>query len=138
MKDFFKIGIVASRYHSAITEKLVDGALATLKKYEKEVGTFQIDTFWVAGAFELPQGAAILAATKKYDAVIPLGCLIEGETKHFDFISQAVANGLDQIGRSTQIPVAFGVITAGTLEQAQERAGGRWGNKGEEAVNAAL
>ena len=127
------IAILASRYHSEITERLVEGAKNALKKYEKEVGTF-----WVAGAYELPQGAALLAASKKYDAIIPLGCLIEGETKHFDFISQAVASGLDEVGRNSKTPVSFGVLTVSTLEQARERAGGKWGNKGEEAALAVL
>jgi len=130
-----RIAVVVSRYHESVTGKLAQGATDFIRRSVKE--SF-IKTFWVSGAFELPQAAALLARSKEFDAIVPLGCLVKGETPHFDFICQTVSAGLDEVARQNEIPVAFGVLTVENLDQANERAGGRLGNKGEEAAQAVL
>ena len=90
------------------------------------------------GAFELPFGASELSSKRKFDAIICLGCIIQGETRHFEFIANAVANGIMQVSLKEELPVIFGVLTTNTLEQAKERCGGKYGNKGVEAAITAL
>ena len=131
-----KIGIVVSEWNKAVTFKLHEGCWETLLKHgvdEKDI-TLQI----VPGSFELPMGARQLAIQEKPDAIICLGCVIKGETDHDKYINQAVASGIMQLGLTTGIPVIFGVLTPNTQEQAEERAGGKHGNKGVEAAIAAL
>ena len=93
---------------------------------------------WVPGAFELPQAAARLAAAGDVDALVCVGCVIRGETPHFDYVAGEAARGISEVGRSTGVPTTFGLITANTREQAEARAGGAVGNRGEEAALAAL
>ncbi|MBR1769086.1 MAG: 6,7-dimethyl-8-ribityllumazine synthase [Bacteroidales bacterium] len=129
-------GIVVSDWNDKITNALLKGAIETL--IENGTDEKDIDILHVPGAFELPFGASELFRKKKLDAIICLGCIIQGETRHFEFIADAVANGIMQVGLKAEIPVIFGVLTTDNLEQAKERSGGRVGNKGVEAAITAL
>jgi len=126
-----KIGVVVAEWNKHITEKLLQGALDTLSQYQ--IRKEQILIFHVPGSFELPLGAQLLFE-KTCDAVICLGCVIQGDTPHFDYVCQAAADGILQVGLSTGKPCVFGVITTNNEEQAQARAGGKHGNKGAEAA----
>ncbi len=131
-----RFGIVVSEWNAAITHALYEGCYDTLIAHgapESEIHTIQ-----VPGSFELTAGAKLLIANKKVDAVICLGCVIRGETKHNEYINQAVANGLTNLGMATSRPCIFGVLTPDTEEQARERAGGKHGNKGVEAAVTAI
>ena len=132
--DSIKIGVVVSEWHPEITEAMYRGAEKVLldNKIRKE-NIFRKN---VPGSFELPLGAQLLADKTK--AVICLGCVIKGETDHYDFICDAVANGIMNVGLKANLPVSFGVLTTDTIEQAQERAGGKHGNKGEDSALAVL
>ncbi len=130
-------GVVVSRFNSFVTERLLAGALDGLvrcgaKLYEK------IEIVRVPGAFEIPLAARKLAETKKYDAIICIGCLLRGDTAHYDVIVNEVTRGIGQSAQETGIPHAFGVLTCDTLEQAIDRAGLKMGNKGFEAALAAI
>ncbi|MCL1851140.1 MAG: 6,7-dimethyl-8-ribityllumazine synthase [Bacteroidetes bacterium] len=132
-----KIGIVVSDWNKTITGALKEGALAFL--CEVGIAKEQIIVHSVPGSFELPSGVSMLLNTDiSIDAVICLGCVIQGETRHFEFISQAVANGIMRVSLDYGVPVIFGVLTCDTMEQAQERAGGKHGNKGIEAAYTCL
>jgi 6,7-dimethyl-8-ribityllumazine synthase len=131
-----KFGIIISRFNDFIGEKLVGGAIDSLLRHgAKET---DIVIYKVPGAFEIPQTAKKLAATKLYDAVICLGVVIRGDTPHFDYIAAEVSKGIATVGLETGIPVIFGVLTTDTIEQAIERAGSKAGNKGWDAANAAV
>src|SRR5688572_8526172 len=132
----FKIGIVVSAWNSDITNALLEGAKETLLK--AGVQDNNIEVLYVPGSFELPWGARQITKPGKKDAVICLGCIIQGETKHDEYIASAVASGIMQLGLMSGIPVIFGVLTTNTEEQATDRAGGKHGNKGSEAALAAL
>lgn len=132
----YTFGIVVAEWNSEITGALLQGAIEELRKYGADES--KIDVFPVPGSFELTTGALLLAESGKYDAVITLGCVIQGETRHFDFICNAVANGVTEVSIKTGIPTIFGVLTTDNLEQAQDRAGGKHGNKGEEAAVTAI
>ena len=132
----YKIGIVVSEWNHDITSALLAGAKEVLLK--AGVAESNIEVLSVPGSFELPWGARQLMKPDKKDAVICLGCLIQGETKHDEYIASAVANGIMQLGLMSGIPIIFGVLTTNTIEQAQERAGGKHGNKGAEAAATAL
>lgn len=132
----YTFGILVAEWNSEITGALLEGAIQSLKKYGAQED--HIDVFPVPGSFELSSGASILAESGKYDAVITLGCVIQGETRHFDFICNAVANGVTEVSLRTGIPIIFGVLTTDNLAQAQDRAGGKHGNKGEEAAVTAI
>ena len=132
----FRIGIVVSRWNGDITEKLLSGAQSVLQ--QAGVNAENIDVLHVPGSFELPWGARQIMKPGKMDAVICLGCLIQGETKHDEYIAQSVASGIMQLGLLSGVPVIFGVLTTKTEEQAHERAGGMYGNKGAEAAETAL
>jgi len=131
-----RIGIVVSEWNREITGKLLEGAINTLTKFGAKEGN--LDIHWVPGSFELTAGAAMLIESTKPDAIICLGCVIQGETRHFEFICQAVGQGLTQLSIKTLVPVIFGVLTTDTFAQALDRAGGAHGNKGEEAAITAL
>ncbi len=131
-----KFGIVVTEWNEEITEALYEGAVASLKAHG--VGKDNIIRKNVPGSFELSLGALWMAEEKKIDAVICLGCVIQGETPHFDYICQAVAYGITQVGLKTRKPVIFGVLTTSNKQQALDRAGGKYGNKGEEAALTAL
>ena len=132
-----KIGIVVSEWNETITGALKEGALTFLS--ESGIAKNQLSVHTVPGSFELPAAAAaLLDADDTLNAVICLGCVIQGETRHFEFISQAVANGIMRVSLDYGVPVVFGVLTCDTMEQAQERAGGKHGNKGVEAAYTCL
>jgi 6,7-dimethyl-8-ribityllumazine synthase len=130
------IGILVSEWNEEITNALCEGALTTLK--ENGVKEENIHIYYVPGSFELPLAAKFLSHCSNIHAIICLGCVIQGETRHFEFISQAVANGITQVGIETNVPVIFGILTTDNYQQAQERAGGKHGNKGVEAAIAAI
>ncbi len=133
----FKIGIIVSRWNEQVTGALKEGAMQTL--LEAGVARQNILDFEVPGSFELPSAAAMLLdANEDVDAVICLGCIIQGETRHFEFIAQAVANGIAKVGIEYTVPVIFGVLTCNTAEQADDRSGGKHGNKGVEAAASCL
>lgn len=132
-----RIAIIVSKWNDAITFALHDGARQTL--LDAGVPKENITRFDVPGSYELPVGAQFaLEHLKQIDAVICLGCVIQGETRHFEFINQAVAQGVTNVALKYNKPVIFGVLTPDTDEQAKARAGGALGNKGEEAAVAAL
>jgi 6,7-dimethyl-8-ribityllumazine synthase len=130
-----KVSIVVSRFNSFITDRLLEGALDALRRHGVEEKG--ITVVRVPGSFELPLGVR-RAAGLKVDAVIALGALIRGGTPHFDYLSAEVTKGVAQVMLETGIPVAFGVLTTDTVEQAIERAGTKAGNKGAEAAQSAL
>lgn len=132
--DSIRIGVVVSEWHSEITEALYLGAERVL--LENGIKRENILRKNVPGSFELPLGAQQL--TDKTKAIICLGCVMKGETDHYEFICDAVANGIMNVGLKSNIPVSFGVLTTDTMEDAKERAGGKHGNKGEEAAFTAL
>lgn len=131
-----RVAVVASRFHEAITARLVQGARDALVRHG--VRAADVRVVWVPGAFELPQAAARLAATGRVDALVCVGCVIRGETPHFDYVAGEAARGIGEVGRTSGVPTTFGVITAHTAAQAEARAGGAVGNRGEEAALAAL
>ena len=131
-----KIAIVVSRWNEDVTGALLDGAKQALE----QAGVTSANTFisYVPGTFELGLGAQYAAQNNAVDAVITLGCVIQGETRHFDFICDAAANGIMNVGLKYNKPVIFGVLTTDNQEQALDRAGGKHGNKGVEAAVTAL
>lgn len=131
-----RFGIVVSRWNGFITERLLEGALDTLKRHGADTDT--VDIARVPGAFEVPLIAQRMARSGRYDAVICLGCLIRGSTPHFDYISGDCTKGISQAAAQSGIPVTFGVLTTESIEQAIERAGTKAGNKGSEAAGAAI
>jgi len=131
-----KIGIVVAEWNSVITFALLEGALQTLRKHG--VKEDDIDVRYVPGSFELTSGAQMMAEYESIDAVICIGCVIRGETPHFDYICQSVTFGLTQVTVDYKIPVVFGVLTTNDLQQAFDRAGGKNGNKGVEAAVTAI
>ena len=130
-----KIGIVVSQWNNKITNGLYNGAYTTL--IESGVSENNIEKIEVPGSFELIFGARVLSR-KDVDAIICLGSVIQGETKHFDYVCQAVSNGIKDLNISLDIPVIFGVLTDNTIEQALNRSGGKHGNKGVEAAVTAI
>jgi 6,7-dimethyl-8-ribityllumazine synthase len=131
-----KFGIVVAEWNEEITGALLNGAMKTLLKHNALPGNIIVKT--VPGSFELPLGAQLLMEHDYLDAVICLGCVIRGETPHFDYICQAVSKGIMQLNLDYSIPVIFGVLTTNDFQQALDRAGGRHGNKGDEAAVTAL
>ena len=131
-----RIAVVVSRFNELITERLLAGAVEAAREHGVPEGG--LDVFWVPGAFELPGAARRLANHGGYDAIVCTGAVIRGETPHFDFVAGESARGVMEVGRDCHLPVTFGVITSDTVEQAQARAGGSVGNKGREAMIAAL
>ena len=131
-----RVGIVASRFNDLIVDKLIDGAVATLLQHGVESGDVLVAR--VPGAFEIPIVLDKMAASRRYDALIALGCVIRGATPHFDYVAGQAANGLSAVALKYQIAVGFGVLTVDTIEQALERAGTKSGNKGVDAALAAI
>jgi 6,7-dimethyl-8-ribityllumazine synthase len=136
MSAVSRYAIVASRFNTVISDRLIAGALDALKR--ANIASEQVEVFHVPGAFEIPLVSKRAALTKKFDAVIAIGCVIRGETAHFEYISQQVSNGIGQVALETGIPVTFGVLTAYTEEQAMVRSGPNPDNKGYEAAAAAV
>jgi 6,7-dimethyl-8-ribityllumazine synthase len=131
-----RIGIVVSRFNETVTTRLLEGARSCVA--ERGIDTRYVDVAWVAGAWELPVVARALLAGGGYQALCALGAVVRGETPHFDFIANACAQGLMALQVEFGVPVGFGVLTTDTLEQALARAGGDAGNKGHDAMAAAL
>jgi 6,7-dimethyl-8-ribityllumazine synthase len=125
-----RFAIVASEYNSVIMDRLVEGARRALKDHD-------LTLIRVPGSFELPLVAKRAAETDNFDAIVALGCVMRGDTPHFEYISQAVSLGLQQVALETGLPVAFGVLTVDTVQQAMDRSG-EAGNKGTEAALTAL
>lgn len=134
--DKMRIGILVSEWNEEVTSELLKGALLSLEKYG--VALPNIIVHKVPGSFELTVGASMMASSMDVHAIICLGCIIQGETRHFEFIAQSVANGITQVGVKYNIPVVFGVLTTDTHQQAMDRAGGKHGNKGDEAAVTAI
>lgn len=131
-----KIAIVYTRWNSFIVEHMLAGARNTLVRHG--VGEDSIDTAVVPGAFELPFIAEKMASARHYDGLVALGCIIRGDTPHFDYIASSVSSGIESVSRKTGIPVSFGVLTTDTVEQAVDRAGTKSGNRGGEAALVTL
>jgi 6,7-dimethyl-8-ribityllumazine synthase len=131
-----RFGIAVSRFNELLSSRLLDGALDALKRHDADEAT--IDVAWAPGAFELPLVAKKLAESGAYDAVICLGVIVRGSTPHFEYVASESSKGIAKVGLDTGIPVAFGVITADSVEQAIERAGTKQGNKGWQAALVAI
>ena len=131
-----RLAIVAGRFNSHVSTPLVDGALAALA--ELGLARDDVPVHWVPGAFEIPLVAKRLAASGRVDAVICVGAVIRGETAHFEYVAGPCAAGVAQAGLDTGVPVVFGVLTTDDEQQAIDRAGGRAGNKGDEAARTAV
>lgn len=131
-----RFAIVAARFNERIVKRLLSGALRAFST--AGVPDDAVDVHWVPGSFELPQAAACLARTGRFQGIVCVGCVIKGETPHFDFVAGQAAAGIQRVALDTGVPATFGVITALTEEQAWARAGGEVGNRGQEAADAAL
>lgn len=131
-----KFGIVWAEWNHGITSALMQGAYDTLVKHGASKENIIVKT--VPGAFELTLGAQYMAELSQVDAVICIGCVIQGDTKHFDFICDAVAKGITNLNLKYNMPFIFGVLTVNTQEQAEDRTGGKHGNKGDEAAVTAI
>jgi len=131
-----RFGIVASRFNDFIVDRLLDAAVATLTKHG--VASADIEVVRVPGAFETPLAIKKLAASRRYQALIALGCVIRGATAHFDYVAGEASRGISHVSLTAEIPVGFGILTVDTIEQAIERAGTKAGNKGVDAALAAI
>jgi 6,7-dimethyl-8-ribityllumazine synthase len=131
-----RFGIVLSRFNDLIGNRLLDGALDTLRRHGAEDGGITVAR--VPGAFEIPLAAQRMAKSGRYDAVITLGAVIRGATAHFDYVAGPLASSLAAVALETGVPVLFGVLTTDTIEQAIERAGTKAGNKGADVAAAAI
>ena len=126
--------IAVADWNSNVTFKLLEGALEALE----ENGAVDVDVVHVPGAFELTYAAKYLQSKKKYDAIIVLGCVIQGDTPHFDYVCAGTTQGIAHLNATTDIPVIYGLITTNNMQQAEDRAGGCLGNKGDECAVAAI
>jgi 6,7-dimethyl-8-ribityllumazine synthase len=131
-----RFGIALGRFNSFIGERLLEGAVDTLVRHGAEASS--IEVVRVPGAFEMPLALKTMAASKKYDALIALGAVIRGETPHFEYVAGECAKGVSQVSMQYDLPVAFGVLTVDSIEQAIERAGTKAGNKGVDAALTAI
>lgn len=131
-----RYAIVVSRFNDLVTSRLLEGAIDTFRRHGADES--QIDVAWVPGAFEIPLAADRLAASGSYAAVCCLGAVIQGETTHHEYINHQVAAGIMRSGQQHGIPVLFGLLTTGSMDQALNRAGGKAGNKGSECAQAAI
>ena len=131
-----KFALLVARFNSFVVESLVEGAVDALKRHGIEESNIEI--IRVPGAYEMPIAAQRVAMTKKYDAIVALGAVIRGGTPHFEYVAGECVKGLSQVSLNANIPIAFGVLTVDSIEQAIERAGTKAGNKGAEAALSAL
>lgn len=131
-----RVGIVASRFNDFIVDRLIDGAVDALIKHGADAADLHVVR--VPGAFDMPSVLKKMAASRRYDALVALGCVIRGATPHFDYVASGVAGGIAKVALSEEIAVGFGVLTVETIEQAIERAGSKAGNKGCDAALAAI
>lgn len=131
-----KFCVVVSRFNEFITKKLMEGAIDYLLRHEATES--DIDVAWVPGSFEIPLAAKAAAKTQRYDGIICLGCIIQGDTPHNEYIASEAAKGIAQVSLTADIPVSFGILTTNNLEQAIERAGTKAGNKGSQAAESCV
>ncbi len=131
-----RVAVIAARFNETISKRLLDGALDCLIRHG--IPPEEVWVAWVPGAFELPSAAKRVASSGEFDAVVCLGVVIKGATPHFDYVAGHAAHGIGQAALDTGVPIAFGVLTTETAAQAEERAGGKMGNKGFEAAAAAI
>jgi 6,7-dimethyl-8-ribityllumazine synthase len=131
-----RFAVVVSRFNHLLCIRLLEGCVAELSR--RGADSDDVHVSWVPGAFELPLAARTLASSGRYDAIIALGIVIRGGTPHFDYVCEGVTLGIQDAMRDTGVPIAFGVLTTDDVEQALARAGGEFGNKGEEAALAAI
>ena len=131
-----RVLVVAARFNSTITEKLVEGAIDACVRHGAAFEN--VDVIWVPGAWELPPALARALQTERYDACVAVGAVIRGDTPHFDFVAGEASRGLALLQGEYGVPIGFGLLTCDTMEQAQDRAGGAHGNKGWDAALAAL
>jgi len=131
-----RFGIIAARFNDFVVEPLIRGALDALKRHG--VGEKQVDLVRVPGAFDIPIVARKMALSNRYDALVALGAVIRGQTPHFDYVAGECAGGVARIALESGVPIAFGVLTTDTAEQAVDRAGGKAGNKGADAALVAV
>ena len=131
-----RFALIASRFNELITGRLLDGAVDVLTRHD--VRHQDIEVYWVPGAWELPLIAKELALSGKYDAIVALGAVIQGDTPHFDYVCAEMSKGLAHVSLEQRVPIGFGVLTCNNLEQALVRAGSKSGNKGSDAAMAAL
>lgn len=136
LADGARFAVVVSRFNEFITAKLLEGCVDTLRRHG--VPPERIEVVWVPGSLELPVTARALARRGETDAIVCLGCVIRGDTPHYDHVCRETARGIAEVGRRTGVPTIFGVLTCETLEQAIERAGTKMGNAGRSAALAAL
>lgn len=131
-----RFGIVVSEWNSNITGALLEGAVTTLKKHGVKDENLLVQT--VPGSFELTFGASQMIKSGRVDAVIAIGCVVRGDTPHFDYVCAGTTQGIAHLNATTDIPVIYGLITTNTMEQAEDRAGGKLGNKGDEGAITAI
>jgi len=131
-----RFAVVVARFNHLVCVRLLEGCVRELES--RGVTGDAIDVAWVPGAYEIPHAARALADSDRYDAIVTLGAVIQGGTPHFDFVCQGVTDGVREVVRDTGVPVAFGVLTTHSLDQAFERTGGSEGNKGAEVAAAAV
>ena len=131
-----RVAVLVSRYNEVVTTRLLEGARQCLR--ERSVPDARVDVIWVPGAFELAVAAEAAAASGRYAALVALGCVIRGETPHFEYVAGEATRGLGNVALAHRLPIGFGVLTTENLDQALARAGGAAGNKGYEAAEAAL
>ncbi len=127
--------IVVSRFNQRISDRLLEGAISTLIRHGASIEA--IDTFWVPGAFEIP-GLTHELASQSYTAIITLGAVVRGDTPHFDYVAGNTASSIARLTIEHEIPIIFGVLTTDTMDQAEDRAGGKAGNKGADAAQTAI
>lgn len=132
-----KFAVVLARFNSFIGERLLSAALDALERTGANLKR-DVKVVRVPGAFEIPQAAGKLARSRKYNAIITLGCVIKGETPHFDYVCAGCAKGIEVVSAASRVPISYGVLTCNTLEEAIQRAGGKAGNKGYDAAIAAV
>ena len=135
LPDTVRVAIVAARFNGDIVDELVSGCLGRLE--ELGIDGSRVDLHRVPGAFELPVAAKMLARTKRYSSIVCLGCIVRGDTPHFDYVAGEAARGIQEVAMTEMIPTIFGVLTTNTEEQARERIGGSHGHYGERAAEAA-
>jgi 6,7-dimethyl-8-ribityllumazine synthase len=131
-----RFAVAASRFNDVVTSRLVEGALAAFRRHG--ISDQDVEVAWTPGAFELPLAAKRFVESGGFDAVVCLGAVIRGETAHFDYVASECARGIQEVSLRTGIPCIFGVLTTDTVEQALDRAGGKHGNKGWDAAQAAI
>jgi len=131
-----RFAIVVSRFNHMISSRLLEGCTAELNL--RGASSEDVHVAWVPGAFEIPQAARTLAKSGRYDAIVVLGAVIRGGTPHFDYVCNGVTDGIRDVMRDANVPVAFGLLTTDDVEQAMDRAGGSGGHKGEEAARVAI